>query len=82
VGRERIVGTGLANLLWFLFAGVWLAIGHLCAAIVCIVSCLAIVPLLCGAPAWAIAHLRLAKVSLAPLGQVIVTKEQAARLGR
>jgi uncharacterized membrane protein YccF (DUF307 family) len=48
-----------------------------CAAIASLASCLAIVPIFLGAPAWALAHLRLAKVSLAPLGQAIVTKEQA-----
>jgi uncharacterized membrane protein YccF (DUF307 family) len=74
VGEVRIVGTALANILWFVLAGVWLAIGHLMAALACLASCLLIVPFFLGAPAWAIAHFNLAKVSLAPLGMRIVAK--------
>jgi len=82
LGEPRIVGTGIANVLWFLLAGVWLAIGHVCAAIASLASCLLIFPIFLGAPAWAVAHLNLAMVSLAPLGKRIVTKEQAAALAR
>jgi uncharacterized membrane protein YccF (DUF307 family) len=80
LGEARIPGTTLANILWFILAGLWLAIGHLCAAIACIASCLLIVPIFLGAPAWALAHLNLAGVSLAPLGQRIVTKDQAVAI--
>ena len=74
VGEGRIAGTTLANVLWFLLAGLWLAIGHFVAALGCLASCLLIVPIFLGAPAWAVAHFNLAKVSLAPLGMRIVAK--------
>jgi uncharacterized membrane protein YccF (DUF307 family) len=64
VRESPVPGTGLANFLWFVLAGVWLAIGHLIASVGCIASCLLIVPIFLGAPAWALAHLNLAKVSL------------------
>jgi uncharacterized membrane protein YccF (DUF307 family) len=74
LGEGRIAGTGLANVLWFVLAGVWLAIGHLIAAAASLVSCFLILPIFLGAPAWAMAHFNLAKVSLAPLGMRIVPK--------
>ena len=33
LGEERIVGTGFANFLWIILAGLWLAIGHVLAGI-------------------------------------------------
>ena len=77
LGETRIPGTALANILWFLLAGIWLAISHVISAIVCILSCVLIIPIIFGAPAWALAHLRLAGVSLAPLGKRVVSKELA-----
>jgi uncharacterized membrane protein YccF (DUF307 family) len=74
LGEERIVGTTLANVLWFVLAGIWLTIGHLVAAAASLASCLLILPILLGAPAWVVAHFNLAKVSLAPLGMRIVPK--------
>ncbi|HTH15385.1 MAG TPA: YccF domain-containing protein [Magnetospirillum sp.] len=54
----------LGNVLWFILAGWWLALGHLMLAIACAVTII-------GIPfAWA--HLKLAKASLAPVGKVIV----------
>ena len=83
-GREAIsrkilygtedIGTSplgfLGNVLWFLFAGIWLAIGHVVAAIAC---CITII----GIP-FGIQHLKLAEIALAPIGKIIVTKEVAA----
>lgn len=68
------IGTGAlgvtGNIIWFIFAGVWLAIGHfLCA----IFSFLTII----GIP-FAIQHLKLAGISIAPIGKTIVAKEVAA----
>ena len=80
LGESRTAGTTVANILWFLLAGVWLAISHVLAAIACIASCVLIVPLLLGAPAWAMAHLNLAGAALAPLGKRIVSKEEAVAL--
>ena len=68
-GREDI-GTGvfgtLGNIVWFLLFGIWLAIGHLVHAIACFITII-------GIP-FGIAHLKLALLSLAPIGQTIVTK--------
>jgi uncharacterized membrane protein YccF (DUF307 family) len=66
-GREDI-GTGplgtLGNVLWFVLAGWWLALGHLITAVVLAVSII-------GIPfAWA--HLKLAGIALWPIGKMIV----------
>lgn len=61
VGEERIVGTALANFLWIIFAGIWLAISHIIAGIG---LCLTII----GIP-FGFAHFRLAGVCFAPLGK-------------
>lgn len=61
LGERPIPGTGVANVLWVVFAGVWLWISHniagigLCATII-------------GIP-FGFAHFRLAAVSFAPLGK-------------
>jgi uncharacterized membrane protein YccF (DUF307 family) len=62
------VGTGplglLGNIIWFLLAGWWLALGHLVTAVVLAVTII-------GLPfAWA--HLKLAGLALWPIGKVIV----------
>jgi len=68
-GREDL-GTGplgfVGNILWFVFAGLWLAIGHVVAAIACFVTII-------GIP-FGIAHLRLAGLALAPVGKTIVER--------
>ena len=61
VGDERIFGTGIANILWFILAGIWLAVFHF---LVGIFYCITII----GIP-FGLAHLKLAQVSLAPLGK-------------
>jgi uncharacterized membrane protein YccF (DUF307 family) len=87
-GREAIsrrelygaddIGTGLlgfaGNVIWFIFAGVWLAFGHILSAIVCFATII-------GIP-FGIQHLKLAGISLAPIGQTIVSSEvaEAARM--
>lgn len=67
------IGTGalglVGNVLWFLFAGIWLAIGHVMSAIACFATII-------GIP-FAIQHLKLAGIALAPIGQTIVTNEVA-----
>jgi len=58
----------VANLLWFILAGWWLALGHLVTAVVLALTII-------GIPfAWA--HLKLAALAVWPLGKVIVTDEQ------
>jgi uncharacterized membrane protein YccF (DUF307 family) len=66
-GRSDI-GTGplgfIGNLIWLLFAGWWLALGHLVTAVILAVTII-------GIPfAWA--HLKLAGIALWPIGKVIV----------
>ena len=74
--RRDDVGTGglgvIGNVIWFVFAGVWLAIGHVLSAISCFVTII-------GIP-FGVQHLKLAGIALAPIGQTIVTKEVAAAL--
>ena len=62
------IGTGLlgvlGNIIWFVLAGWWLALGHLLTA-------LALAITIIGIPfAWA--HLKLAGIALWPIGKVIV----------
>jgi uncharacterized membrane protein YccF (DUF307 family) len=87
-GREAIdrreltgrgdLGTGtlglLGNILWFVVAGIWLAIGHIGSAIVNFASII-------GIP-FGIQHLKLAGCALAPVGKTIVDKEVAAEARR
>ncbi len=66
-GKEDI-GTGslgfVGNVIWFLFAGWWLALCHVLAA------CASAVTII-GVP-FAIQHIKLAAISLAPIGKTIV----------
>ena len=75
LNRQGDIGTGafgtLGNIIWFIFAGIWLAIGHLISALLCFVTII-------GIP-FGIQHLKLASISLAPVGKTIVSKEEAAR---
>ena len=68
------IGTGgfglIGNIIWFIFAGVWLAIGHVVSAILCFITVI-------GIP-FGIQHLKLAGIALAPIGKTIVSKEAAA----
>jgi uncharacterized membrane protein YccF (DUF307 family) len=68
------IGTGglgmLGNVVWFVFAGVWLAIGHLLCAVLCLITII-------GIP-FGIQHLKLAGIALAPIGKTIVSSEVAA----
>ncbi|MBF0413802.1 MAG: hypothetical protein HQK70_13990 [Desulfamplus sp.] len=65
IGKTRIFGTGLANFLWIIFAGIWLSISHILAGAT---LCLTII----GIP-FGFAHFRLAEVCFAPLGKYPVT---------
>lgn len=71
-GRHDIGTSGLGfigNVVWFLFAGLWLAIGHVMSAIACFVTII-------GIP-FGIQHLKLAGIALAPIGKTIVSVEMA-----
>ncbi len=67
------IGTGglgmLGNVVWFVFAGVWLAIGHLFSAVLCLITII-------GIP-FGIQHLKLSGIALAPIGKTIVSTEVA-----
>jgi uncharacterized membrane protein YccF (DUF307 family) len=71
--QQEDIGTRalgmLGNVIWFVFAGVWLAIGHLTSALACFLTII-------GIP-FAIQHLKLAGIALAPIGKTIVTTELA-----
>jgi uncharacterized membrane protein YccF (DUF307 family) len=78
-GQEDL-GTGplgtLGNIIWFILAGWWLALGHLLFALGLAVTII-------GLPfAWA--HLKLAGLALGPIGKMIVPIEEAqhGRYGR
>ena len=68
------IGTGslgtLGNIIWFIFAGVWLAIGHVSSALLNFITVI-------GIP-FGIQHLKLAGIALAPIGKTVVSKEVAA----
>jgi uncharacterized membrane protein YccF (DUF307 family) len=61
-------GTGplgvVGNVIWFLLAGWWLAIGHVSSALACFVTII-------GIP-FGIQHLKLAMIALAPIGMEVV----------
>ena len=68
-------GAGtVGNIIWFVFAGVWLAIGHVVSALVCFLTII-------GIP-FGIQHLKLAGIALSPIGKTIVSKEVAASAKR
>jgi len=69
------VGTGpfglLGNIIWLVFAGWWLALGHLVAALLLAITII-------GIPfAWA--HLKLAGLALWPIGRMIVPADAMPR---
>lgn len=78
IDREDLTGKGdigtgvlgtIGNVVWFLLAGIWLALGHLASAVCCAVTII-------GIPfAWQ--HLKLAGIALAPVGKTVVPVEVA-----
>lgn len=79
IDRKELSGQGdigtsplgtLGNIVWFIFAGLWLAIGHLFSALGCFITII-------GIP-FGLQHLKLAGMALAPIGKTIVSKEVAA----
>ena len=68
-GRDDL-GTGVfglvGNIIWLVVFGVWLAIGHLLAAVACAVTII-------GIP-FALQHIKLAAISLAPVGMAVVER--------
>lgn len=74
LSNQEDLGTSglglLGNILWFIFAGWWLALGHVVSAVACFITII-------GIP-FGIQHLKLAGIALAPIGKTIVSKEVAA----
>ncbi|MBT9491596.1 MAG: YccF domain-containing protein [Paucibacter sp.] len=74
LSNQQDIGTGslglLGNIIWFIFAGLWLALGHVGSALLCFVTII-------GIP-FGIQHLKLAGIALAPIGKTIVSKDVAA----
>ena len=69
---QKDIGTGtlgtIGNVIWFVFAGWWLALMHISAAV-----CLAVT--IIGIPfAWA--HVKLAIASLFPIGKTVVSTDR------
>jgi uncharacterized membrane protein YccF (DUF307 family) len=62
--RDAGVGSVLGNIIWFIFAGLWLALGHVVTGIA---LCITIIGIPLG-----IANFKLIPVSLMPLGKEIV----------
>ena len=75
-GRADL-GTGpvgiLGNVIWFVVAGWWLALGHLSSALACFVS-------IVGIP-FGIQHIKLALIALAPVGMTVIPRNQLSRGG-
>lgn len=73
--QQTDIGTSgfgvLGNIIWFVLAGFWLALGHILSAVACFVTII-------GIP-FALQHLKLAVISLAPIGKTVVTIEEATR---
>jgi uncharacterized membrane protein YccF (DUF307 family) len=63
-----VLGT-VGNVIWFVLAGWWLALGHVCSAIASFVTII-------GIP-FGIQHLKLAVCALAPVGKTVVPSEVA-----
>ena len=66
-------GSLIGNVIWFVLAGWWLAIGHLVTGVL---MCLTIIGIPLG-----LANFKLIPVSLTPFGREIVDIDQAQRLG-
>ena len=66
-------GSLIGNIIWFILAGWWLAIGHI---ITGVLMCITIIGIPLG-----LANFKLIPVSVMPFGRDIVDLEQARRLG-
>ena len=66
-------GSTIGNIIWFVLAGWWLAIGHV---ITGVLMCITIIGIPLG-----LANFKLIPVSLTPFGREIVDIDQARRLG-
>jgi uncharacterized membrane protein YccF (DUF307 family) len=69
ITEKQDVGTSglgvLGNIIWFVFAGFWLAIGHIISALMCFI-------IIIGIP-FGLQHLKLAGIAIAPIGKTVVS---------
>jgi uncharacterized membrane protein YccF (DUF307 family) len=65
--------SGIGNVIWLIFCGWWLALGHI---ITGVALCITLIGIPLG-----LANFKLVPVSLLPLGRDVVTIEEARRLG-
>ncbi|WP_238710283.1 YccF domain-containing protein [Oceanipulchritudo coccoides] len=70
-GRGGSVFSGLLNIFWLIFAGIWIAISHALAGIVLFITII-------GIP-FGFAHFKLAGAALMPVGKEIVPKPLKTR---
>lgn len=70
VSGKNDIGTGvlgtIGNIIWALFFGIWLAIGHLLCAFGLFVT-------IVGIP-FGLQHFKLAQISLMPIGKTVIVK--------
>ena len=66
-------GSTIGNIIWFILAGWWLALGHLVTGVL---MCLTIIGIPLG-----IANFKLIPVSVTPFGRAIVDVDEARRMG-
>ena len=67
------VASGIGNVIWLIFCGWWLALGHI---ITGVALCITLIGIPLG-----LANFKLIPVSLLPLGRDVVTIEEARGLG-
>jgi uncharacterized membrane protein YccF (DUF307 family) len=67
------IASSVGNVIWFLFAGWWLALGHLVTGVL---MCVTIIGIPLG-----LANFKLIPVSITPLGREIVDIDRARELG-
>jgi uncharacterized membrane protein YccF (DUF307 family) len=70
---EAGAGSLIGNVIWFILAGWWLALGHLVTGVA---MCLTIIGIPLG-----LANFKLIPVSIVPFGREIVDVDEARRLG-
>ncbi|HEY3749464.1 MAG TPA: YccF domain-containing protein [Pseudonocardiaceae bacterium] len=65
------LGSAVGNVIWLVFAGIWITIGHLIAGVA---FCVTIIGIPIG-----LAHFKMMPVSLMPLGKEIVQADDLSR---
>lgn len=76
VTGQQDLGTGIlgliGNIIWFVLAGWWLALGHVFSAFANFITII-------GIP-FGVQHLKLAAIALFPIGKMVVDKDSGAPL--